>query len=409
MRRHVIAYLSIIAIFYDTAGAQSSSKLIMEKVNENIVEKSAGFFTIEGLWKSATSDDTVRQKGEVYFFRSETNNPDSICAFSLSRGGQMCEAFDGQLYYHIGSKNKLITISRPFDERGVYQMIKGGYRHRWAFPPFLVANKKTPFNLAKFENAITDTVLINGTRFAIIQVVDSSENKHKLSSSDPDVMTIKEVYEVSLEDYSLRRLVQEAHFWSSPQYEEFIFSSIVSLPGSTTFFQTFKLDSLLSSGFDLTKKKPHTPVPPPDSHIKPGMPLILPALIDHTGATSYLKNTKSKLLLLDFWFRGCLPCIRSMPVIEKVFKKYKASDLTVYGINKHDREVENFLKSRQVSYQTFLDSDASFTQSIGVVSYPTIILMDVQTGTILFSEIGFSPDLESKLSIAIDAALKQKD
>lgn len=403
MRRHVITYLIIIALFHDTTGAQSSSRLIMEKVNENIIEKSAGFFIIEGLWRSATSDDTVCQKGEAYFFRSETNNPDSICAFSLSRDGQMCEAFDGQLYYHIGSKNKLITISRPFDERGVYQMIKGGYRHRWAFPPFLVANEKPPFNLAKFEDAITDTVLINGTRYAIIQVVDSSENKHKLSSSDPDVMTIKEVYEVSLEDYSLHRLVQEAHFWSSPQYEEFIFSPIVSLPDSMSFFQVFNLDSLLANGYKIKESKPRVPTP---NRFTTGDKLYLPPLTNHLNDTIDLNAIPSKLLLLDFWYRGCPPCIQSMPMVEKIYRKYAQSDIAVIGINMHDREVEKFLKARDVTYPTLLDYNKSFTKTIGITSYPTIILLETKTGTILFYELGFSPDLESRISALIDEAIK---
>lgn len=399
----------IVVIFHVPLMAQSNSVRIMAMVNERILNQETGFFEIQGMWKSATSDDTTKQKGEVAFFRKETDNFDSICAFILSRNGQQIEAFDGQTFYGINHKLSKIVTWEPAQERGVHQLLQGGYRHRWAFPPFLAANGKVPFALTKFEQAKADTVLNNGSPWAIIQVIDSSLNEHKLNASDPEMMTIKEVYEVSLEDYSLRRLVQEAHFWSNPQYEEFVFSPIVPLPGSATFFQTFKLDSLLASGFVLTEKKPRTPAPPPDNHLKPGIALTLPVLIDYAGDTLHLKNTESKLLLLDFWFRGCPPCIQSMPTIEKIVKKYRTTDLAVFGINRHDREVEKFLKTRQVSYPTLLDSDASFTKGVGVTSYPTVILMDLQTGTILFSETGFSSDLETKLSAAIDAALKPKD
>lgn len=409
MKIRISLCLIIATISHLVLMAQSNSVRIMAMVNERILASETGFFKIQGFWKSATSNDTTRQEGEVTFFRKKLDNSDSVCAFILSRNGQQMEAFDGQTYYGINHELSKIVTWEPAKEQGVRQMLKGGYRHRWAFPPLLAANGKAPFALTKFEHAKTDTVLDNGSPWAIIQVVTSSLNEYKLNASDPEMMTIKEVYEVSLEDYSLRRLVQEAHFWSSPQYEEFIFSPIVSLPDSTTFFQVFKLDSLLFVGFNLTEKKLRTPNAPPNNHIRLGTPLTLPALIDYTGDTLHLKNTESKLLLLDFWFRGCPPCIQSMPAIEKVFKKYKTPDLAVYGINKHDREVDNFLKSREVSYPTLLDSDGSFTQGISVTSYPTIILMDVQTGVVLFLEIGFSPDLENKLSATIDAALKQKN
>ncbi|MEQ1744765.1 MAG: TlpA disulfide reductase family protein [Saprospiraceae bacterium] len=350
MKLRINLCLIIAATPHLVSMAQSNAVHIMEKVNERILAKETGFFEIQGLWKSATSDDTTKQKGEVVFFRKETSNPDSICAFILSRDGQQQEAFDGQTYFDINHKLSKIVTWQPQKERGVRDMIRGGYRHRWAFPSFLVANGKAPFTLTKFEQAKVDTALVNGSPWAIIQVLDKSVNEHKLNISDPEMMTVKEVYEVSLEDYSLRRLVQEVHFWSSPQYEEFIFSPIVSMPDSTTFFQVFKLDSLLASGFELTEKKPRTLAPPPDGHIKPGASLNLPALIGPQGDTIDLKSTQSKLLLLDFWFRGCPPCIQSMPTIENIFKKYKASDLAVFGINKHDRDVANFLISRQISY-----------------------------------------------------------
>lgn len=61
----------------------------------------------------------------------------------------------------------------------------------------------------------------------------------------------------------------------------------------------------------------------PQSKIMPGDKMIDSDLYDLDGICHRLKDLKGKYILLDFWSRGCGPCLMSIPEMNAVQEKYK--------------------------------------------------------------------------------------
>jgi peroxiredoxin len=56
-------------------------------------------------------------------------------------------------------------------------------------------------------------------------------------------------------------------------------------------------------------------------------------LTDTERKTLRLSDYRGRYLLLDFWFSGCVPCIREFPNVKKTIEKYSDQPLSVVGIN----------------------------------------------------------------------------
>ncbi len=108
------------------------------------------------------------------------------------------------------------------------------------------------------------------------------------------------------------------------------------------------------------------------------------------GETFSLAALKGKTVLLDFWATWCGPCRKSMPVLEKISREFKNSNLLVLGVNTgEDREVvEQYLKKTPLEYPAVLSGESGILESYGVTAYPTFILIG-RDGTIIANEAGF--------------------
>jgi thiol-disulfide isomerase/thioredoxin len=64
---------------------------------------------------------------------------------------------------------------------------------------------------------------------------------------------------------------------------------------------------------------------------------------DPTGQEIRLGNIKNKIVVLDFWATWCGPCMKSMPHVQEVAKKFKDQDVVVLAVCTSDTRA-NFTK-----------------------------------------------------------------
>lgn len=55
-------------------------------------------------------------------------------------------------------------------------------------------------------------------------------------------------------------------------------------------------------------------------------------LEDLNGKEISLNEYRGKVVLINFWASWCAPCLREMPVLEKIYQNYKDQDVQVFGI-----------------------------------------------------------------------------
>ena len=106
---------------------------------------------------------------------------------------------------------------------------------------------------------------------------------------------------------------------------------------------------------------------------------------------------KNKVVILDVFTTWCPPCIKSIPHLIQLQKKYK-KDIQIIGIlmeeNKKNSEVSDFIKKHNINYP-ITNCKENFTLADtwgGISGYPTIIIFD-KNGT-YFNHFNGAPPIE---------------
>lgn len=117
---------------------------------------------------------------------------------------------------------------------------------------------------------------------------------------------------------------------------------------------------------------------------------------DMDGNKVSLNDLKGKVVLLNFWFIGCKPCIMEMPELNEIVEENEGNDIVFLAIGLDSKKsVENFLTKKEFDYQ--LLPDARFiARQYGVSTYPTHLLLD-REGKVVFSQQGYFGGLKYTL------------
>ena len=83
------------------------------------------------------------------------------------------------------------------------------------------------------------------------------------------------------------------------------------------------------------------------------------ALDDLTGKRVTLKEQRGKVVFLNFWATWCAPCIREMPMMEKLHKDLGKDGLVVLAINFQEtpNQVKEFFREHNLTFTALLDRD----------------------------------------------------
>jgi peroxiredoxin len=127
------------------------------------------------------------------------------------------------------------------------------------------------------------------------------------------------------------------------------------------------------------------------------------------GELKSFSDYKGKVLLVDFWFQACQPCLDEMKFFPELLKKYD-SELAIMSISVDSKQATeyllkqkpkpwNFLISDNKSWTFYNDnkSDNSFVKELGVASYPTYLLFN-KNGDLISTPFSGIAGVENELS-----------
>lgn len=118
-----------------------------------------------------------------------------------------------------------------------------------------------------------------------------------------------------------------------------------------------------------------------------------------------VSDYSGKLVLVDFWYMNCFPCIKAISHLNDIRTKYKEEDVMIIGANPFDdnekslRRMPNFLSQTPVDYPImFMDKKRIVDFKVQV--FPSFYLID-REGKIIHSEIGFNEKATNKIDSLI--------
>ncbi len=116
------------------------------------------------------------------------------------------------------------------------------------------------------------------------------------------------------------------------------------------------------------------------------------------------------VIIIDFWYTHCPPCVQAMPELNKLYLQYKDKGLKIFGLNSVDFQInqldylEKFLSKRKIAYDLIMiNPDVDLIFKVG--GYPTMYIVDKQ-GKIVYVEAGFNEEKFEELKAVVDSLCK---
>lgn len=117
------------------------------------------------------------------------------------------------------------------------------------------------------------------------------------------------------------------------------------------------------------------------------------------------QSTEGKIVVFNFWFTSCPPCIKELPELNEVYQKYKDNDDIVFAAITFERlpKIEKFLEKYELQYP-IVPQQGGFSQKVSRGSYPTNVIVK-RDGTVQEYITGGMNGIGKQIEAAIEAAL----
>jgi thiol-disulfide isomerase/thioredoxin len=120
------------------------------------------------------------------------------------------------------------------------------------------------------------------------------------------------------------------------------------------------------------------------------------------------QSLRGKVVVMDFWYRGCGWCMYAMPQVKQLASDFKDKPVAILGMNT-DRDLADakfVVKELGLDYPQV--QATGLPEKFGVQGFPTLVIID-QKGTVRDVHVGYSPNLRETVSKKIESLLKSND
>jgi len=126
------------------------------------------------------------------------------------------------------------------------------------------------------------------------------------------------------------------------------------------------------------------------------------------GKTVNLDQFKGQVVMINFWASWCGPCRQEMPILEKLYGKYKPMGFTMVGINvEPDSQLAvNWLKETPVTFPILFDTKSEVSKLYKVAGMPSTVIIDRQ-GNLRWLHRGYKPGDENEYLDQIRALVRE--
>jgi peroxiredoxin/outer membrane lipoprotein-sorting protein len=134
------------------------------------------------------------------------------------------------------------------------------------------------------------------------------------------------------------------------------------------------------------------------------------ALKDRDGKSFEFESTRGKTVLLNFWSSTCGPCVKELPVVEKIYREFKDKGLAVLAINSSEgpEAIGEFLRDKDYTFTVLIDEDLDAANKYQALGIPQTYVIDRQRN-IVAHLIGYNTKTEVELYKAIEKALSDSE
>lgn len=370
--------------------AQDRHAIILENFLERRSQFSSLSYDIVVKNKLFSKEDTFTREAYVKLIRSSS---DSLFGgfFSIDVKDTLWFGYNGKSVMRAAMHDSLLTIVDACKYPGFY--VKSTWVDNFIDYGFL-RNSQGPriyIDDPSIEKVYSDTIVEGwpclGFLFKLPDDEDFSNIRFFVAIDTIDFMVRSRVYSVSF---------QENEQYTSWHYNQIDYGNESTLAElSEQYMSTFK--RIKQYDPDTTSKQSQN-----DYDYSQ-----LTGKIYNTDEIIELSEVDANLIVLDFWYTSCYPCIKGIPAVNKLYRNYKDKGVAVYGVNMIDDEtkskarLDKFFKNNRMEYPSLM-VEPEMASQINISSYPSLLVLD-KNFQIIHMEDGFNEDLYEKVAAILDA------
>ena len=131
-------------------------------------------------------------------------------------------------------------------------------------------------------------------------------------------------------------------------------------------------------------------------------------LKSRSGKNLKLSEYRGQVVLLNFWASWCGPCRQEMPLLEKIYKKYKPLGFTMLGVNveQNSSAAKKLLRDVKVSFPILFDKKNTVSKLYNVSAMPTTVIID-RNGNKRFLHKGYKPGYEKEYTRQVKQLIRE--
>jgi thiol-disulfide isomerase/thioredoxin len=110
-----------------------------------------------------------------------------------------------------------------------------------------------------------------------------------------------------------------------------------------------------------------------DKYLNQPLPAFSLARLD--GSLFHSTDLKGKVVHINFWSPGCLPCVAEISALNRLAEKYRDSVVFIGVARESQKQIESFLKRRPFHYVQLV-GDKSYFDTLGFSAVPDNFFID---------------------------------